>query len=269
VDINPATTGQIITFKATVTGANAVGPATGAVTFKDGSATLGTGTLNGAGVATFSTSSLILGVHPITAVYAGDSIFSGSSSTVLNETINPPVPTSLTIVANPTSLSLASGQSGTVALTISGNGSNPVSVNCVPVTVSCTVSTPVVGSSSTTASLTIGTSSTFARNAPPAFPRRRQMALVLFGTVMPVGMLIIPIRRRKRNRGSLNGRRAIQAGLGLLLLIIVLVFVLGLGGCGGGNARLGAPVPPGTYSVTVTANSGSLSGTTNVGVTVH
>jgi hypothetical protein len=273
VDINPATTGQTVTFKATVTGANAPGPPTGAVTFKDGSTTLGTGTLNGAGVATFSTSSLSLGVHPITATYAGDSIFSGSSSTVLNETINPPAPTSLTIVANPTSLSLASGQSGTVALTITGNGSNPVSVNCVPVTVSCTVSTPVVGSSSTSATLTIGTALTFARNAPPAFPgafpRGGQMALVLFGTVLPVGMLIIPICRRNRKRGSLNGRRAIQAVLGLLLLIIVFVFVLGMAGCGGGNARIGAPVFPGTYSVTVTASSGSLSGTTNVGVTVH
>ncbi len=215
------------------------------------------------------TSSLSLGVHPMTAVYAGDSIFPGSSSTVLNETINPPVPTALTIVANPTSLSLASGQSGMVALTITGNGSNPVSVNCFPVTVSCSVSTPVIGPSSTTATLTISTSSTFARNAPPAFPRRGQMALVLFGTVMPVGMLIIPICRRNRNRGSLNGRRAIQAVLGLLLLIVVLVFVLGMGGCGGGNARIGAPVPPGTYSVAVTASSGGLSGTTNVSVTVH
>jgi hypothetical protein len=265
VDINPATTGQTVTFRATVAAANAVGPPTGTVTFKDGSTTLGAGTLNGSGAATFSTSSLSLGVHPVTALYAGDSIFTGSSSTVVNETINPPVPTSLTIVANPTSLSLVSGQSGTVALTITGNGSNPLSVNCVPVTVSCTVSTPVVGSSSTTATLTIGTSSTFARNASPPSPRRGQMALVLFGTVMPVGMVMIPICGRKRNRGRLNGRRAIPAVLGLLLLIIV----LSIAGCGGGNARLGAPVPPGTYSVAVTAGSGSLSGTTNVSVTVH
>ena len=42
----------------------------------DGATTIGTGTLNGSGVATFTpTSSLSLGTHSITAVYAGDTNF--------------------------------------------------------------------------------------------------------------------------------------------------------------------------------------------------
>ena len=43
------------------------------------STTLGTGTLSG-GVATFSTSSLAIGSHTITAVYGGDTNFNGSTS---------------------------------------------------------------------------------------------------------------------------------------------------------------------------------------------
>jgi hypothetical protein len=43
------------------------------VTFLDGTTTLGTGTLNSSGVATFTTSTLAAGTHSITASYGGDS----------------------------------------------------------------------------------------------------------------------------------------------------------------------------------------------------
>jgi hypothetical protein len=61
---------------------------TGTVTFKDGASTLGTGTLNGSGDATFSTSILSVGSHSITAVYGGDSNFNGSTSSSLTQTVN-------------------------------------------------------------------------------------------------------------------------------------------------------------------------------------
>jgi len=51
---NPAAFGQSITFTATVTSGGS-GTPTGTVTFKDGTTTLGTGTLNTSGVATFAT----------------------------------------------------------------------------------------------------------------------------------------------------------------------------------------------------------------------
>ena len=78
---NPSVFGQSVTFTATVT-ANAPGSGTptGTVTFMDGSTTLGTGTLNGSGVATFSTSGLSVGSHSITAVYGGDTDFTTSTS---------------------------------------------------------------------------------------------------------------------------------------------------------------------------------------------
>jgi uncharacterized repeat protein (TIGR01451 family) len=83
---NPSSGGQAVTFTATVTGLSP----TGIVTFKDGSTVLGTGTL-ASGVASFTTSSLSVGSHSITAVYAGDATNAPSTSAVLTQTVGPPV----------------------------------------------------------------------------------------------------------------------------------------------------------------------------------
>jgi photosystem II stability/assembly factor-like uncharacterized protein len=86
--VNPSVFDQSVTFTATVT-ANPPGSGTptGTVTFKDGTATLGTGALSG-GVATFSISTLAVGLHSITAVYSGDSNFTTSTSPTLTQTVN-------------------------------------------------------------------------------------------------------------------------------------------------------------------------------------
>jgi hypothetical protein len=79
--------GVNITFTATVVGSNN-GLVTGTVQFKDGAGNLGSPvTVNGSGVATFSTSSLPQGVHNITAVYSGDSNNNTSTSNTVVETI--------------------------------------------------------------------------------------------------------------------------------------------------------------------------------------
>jgi hypothetical protein len=85
---NPATQGTMVTFTATVT-ANAPGSGipTGTVTFADGSTVLGTASLNSSGVATYATSTLAVGTHPITATYGGDVDFLGSVSAVYNQSI--------------------------------------------------------------------------------------------------------------------------------------------------------------------------------------
>lgn len=67
------------------------------------------------GVATFSTSTLAPGSHSITSVYGGDSDNTGSSSSVLNQTVN--YATALTVA----SLSPSSGNVG-LAVNISGSG---------------------------------------------------------------------------------------------------------------------------------------------------
>jgi Autotransporter beta-domain/Bacterial Ig-like domain (group 3) len=76
------TSGQSVTFTATVSG---FAP-TGTVTFMDGAATLGTASLSG-GVATFSTAALSPGSHSITAVYGGDSNNTGSTSSAATATV--------------------------------------------------------------------------------------------------------------------------------------------------------------------------------------
>jgi hypothetical protein len=85
--LNPANHGSPVTFTATVK-SSTTGVPTGAVTFKDGATTLGTKTLGG-GKATFTTSTLAVGAHSITAVYGGDANFIASTSPALTQTVKP------------------------------------------------------------------------------------------------------------------------------------------------------------------------------------
>ena len=86
--VNPSVYGQSVTFTATVTPVSpGAGIPTGTVTFYDGPASLGTGTLS-SGSAAFSTSSLIVGLHSITAEYGGDTGFTGSTSDTITQTVS-------------------------------------------------------------------------------------------------------------------------------------------------------------------------------------
>ena len=80
---NPSTSGKSVTFTASI---SPVG-ATGTVTFYDGSTKLGTGNVV-SGKAAFTTSSLTKGTHSVTAVYAGDNNYNGSTSSVLSQKVN-------------------------------------------------------------------------------------------------------------------------------------------------------------------------------------
>ena len=114
--VNPSLAGSATVLKATVTPSTA----TGTVTFKDGTTTLGTGTLV-SGVANYSATFSTTGSHSVTAVYAGDASDATSTSTSLTQTVNPsgaPVTTtSLVPSANPSTV----GASLTLVATITGN----------------------------------------------------------------------------------------------------------------------------------------------------
>jgi hypothetical protein len=85
---NPSVFGESVTFTGTVTAAApAMGTPGGTVTFSDGTTTLGTTTLSG-GSAAFTTSALAVGSHSVTATYAGDGDFTGSTSAAVTETVN-------------------------------------------------------------------------------------------------------------------------------------------------------------------------------------
>jgi len=108
---NPSSPGQPVTFSAVVhTGA------TGTVTFLDGTTILGTGTINAAGVATFTTSTLTIGSHPITASYGGDSGYSAATSAILTEVIGR-IPTVTTIIASAPAQLLHTGVTFTANVT--------------------------------------------------------------------------------------------------------------------------------------------------------
>jgi hypothetical protein len=84
---NPSSFGQSVTFTATVGGG--ITP-TGTVIFKDGATELGTGALNASAQAAFTTASLTIGTHAVTAVFGGDLNNLSSTSAVLNQAVNVP-----------------------------------------------------------------------------------------------------------------------------------------------------------------------------------
>ncbi|HTS35601.1 MAG TPA: Ig-like domain repeat protein [Candidatus Solibacter sp.] len=93
---NPSIYGQSVTFTAVVSSAIGAPPNGETVTFKQGSTAIGTSTLN-KGSATFSISTLKTGGSDnIKAVYTGDSTFSGSTSAVIAQVVNP-APTTTTV----------------------------------------------------------------------------------------------------------------------------------------------------------------------------
>jgi hypothetical protein len=84
--LNPSTHGAAVTFTASIVVPYG-GTVTGKVTFKNGTATLGTGTVSSSNKATFTTSTLAVGTHSITAVYPGDANFTASTSQVLKQVV--------------------------------------------------------------------------------------------------------------------------------------------------------------------------------------
>jgi hypothetical protein len=97
--VNPAVTGQAVTFTATVGAvAPGAGTPTGTVTFKDGDVVLGAVAVGPGGTATFTTGFAAAGGHVITAVYSGDPNFEASSQ-ALAEQVNAPATRKATTLA--------------------------------------------------------------------------------------------------------------------------------------------------------------------------
>jgi len=120
--------GSSVTFTATVTGTTGVPTPTGTVTFKDGANSLGTGTLNTSGVATYTTTSLAVASHSITASYGGDTHNPGSTSSVVTVTVTlGSTTTALTASAN----SIAVGSSVTFTATVTGASGVPAPTGTV------------------------------------------------------------------------------------------------------------------------------------------
>ncbi len=122
--VNPAVFGQTVKFTATVaiTGTGA-GTPTGVVTFTIDGSSAGTAALSG-GVATFSTSSLSVGSHPITVTYGGNANFNGSAGKLpSNQVVNKAgTATAVASSQNPASVGQVVTFTATVAAVVPGSG---------------------------------------------------------------------------------------------------------------------------------------------------
>ena len=130
---NPAVYGDLVVFTGTVTSALS-GIPTGNVAFFENGVTLGTAPLDASGQATFATSALLVGTHPITAAYNGDSYFDASTTSTLSQIVRD---TAITALSGSNNSPTVLGQATAFTATASGSnigyewnfgdGSSPVS----------------------------------------------------------------------------------------------------------------------------------------------
>ena len=258
--------GASVTLSATVTPASGSGTPSGNVTFMDGSTTLAMMSLS-SGAASYSTSSLAVGVHSITAVYGGDSTYSGSTSGSVTVTVQALTP-SFTIAASPTSGTVTAGTPAQTLITVTPvNGFNQqvsfaCSGNSNGVTCSFSPTTVTPNGSAASTMLTIATTSQSAELAPPknGVMRRglRGGATLAF---LAAGALWFFRRRKDR--------------IWLALLVVGVAMTLGgLGGCGGSGSSSnssgsGSQPQSASYAITVTATAGTMTQTAGYSLTVN
>jgi hypothetical protein len=164
--INPSGLTTNVAFTATVTGVPSLNLPTGNVIFSANGTPFATnGLINGS--ITASTTALPVGHNAITAQYAGDGAFPGSSSSLLDQVVTNSVVYSHTNIV----LSLVNNRNGTFTLNLRGTpGGQYYVVTSGNIKTAMTAWTPVVGSTNTAAS-SDGTWSCLVSNAAPAYYR--------------------------------------------------------------------------------------------------
>jgi hypothetical protein len=251
--LNPSVSGQSVTFTATVTSTSG-GTPTGPVSFSDGGNSLGSGTLNGSGVATVTTSGLAIGSHSITALYLGDTNYSISTSPALSQSV---LVAAFTPISNTTTV--VAGQSVPINLTIFASGGT-YTLGCVgaPLKSTCVFTpnpvTPVP--TGTPIQLTFSTASS---NVPHAPSNRNRWP---WGTLGFSAALVA-----LSAAGMISSWRAPRrrVAFGMCLTIVVLAAVLA--GCSNESAYAGTPKGAATF--TVVGTSGATTISTPVSVTVQ
>jgi hypothetical protein len=259
---NPSWLGDAVTFTLTVAGSvQHVPMPTGNITFLDGTTVLGSSALNGEGVVAFTISSLSSGPHDIIAAYDGDTSYSGRSSRIVNQVVNAPG-MALTIPAGGSnSAAVQAGETASYLLSIGGahvNGTASFTCTGAPRGATCVVPSSV--------NFDANTASTF--NVTVTTTARATVARILSFPLWPLlpailAVLILPTDHRRLKLRLLRVR---------ISRIPFLLALLLLSSCGSGNQnqitnRNGTPV--GTYAVTITALSGSMSESTTLSLKVQ
>jgi hypothetical protein len=242
---NPAPFGATVTFTATVANSasgSTITPA-GSVSYYDGTTLLGTSTL-ASGVATYSTGTLSVGSHNITAAYAATTGFNASTSPTVVEVISP---ADFQISASPASQTIYTGEAATYTVAITpGTGFNlPVALSCtqLPANTTCSFSPATVPGGSTSSTLVVQTSAPLQATSVFVLSNRLRVPM-LAGLVL----LFIPRRlRRFRNGWPM-----------CLLLLALLIAAAAITGCSAPRTLLGGtPVGAPNITITGTATNGS------------
>ena len=248
------------------------GTPTGSVSFLDGITLLGSAPLNNAGTATLPTSTLTAGAHSITTVYAGDSNFTGITSTVLTETIQD---FQLSAAVSSDTISAGGSAQYTVQVTPTNGTTFPsavlVAIAGLPAGAIGTITPSIITAGSGTASVNVtvqtaaqsqsrpGAHSAPLRESSTRFGGLATMAMVL-GIVLPLPLL--NRRRQRRAHSSLPQRKTLALSVLALILLVMLMTV----GCGSGST---APVGPQSYTMTLTGTGGALQHSTTLTLTVQ
>ena len=232
----------------TVVGTSGPTP-TGTVQFLNGSSVIGSSGLDSTGVATL-VPNLPTGTYSIVAEYSGDSIHSPSTSQPASLST---APSTFSLSINPPSLTLTTGQNGTLTVQIAsvnkasdtvtlGCANLPAAVNCHFASNSLTLASGAVVSTQLTIDtnnpLSGGTS--VAANRSGHRPGHRSAPLAA-AISLPLGVLFGLL--------LLGMRRRAQRWMVVLLLSVISIGTLALNGCGGFSQSTAAP---GTYKIQVT-----------------
>jgi hypothetical protein len=252
---NPQVVGQVVTFVATVTPASGGPLNTGFVTFNDGAEHLGAiPVVNG--VARFTTTTLALGNHLITANYHASLTpgpFDGTSA-VLTEVINPLAPGAkdFTMAIQQPVGEIRPGQSFMTRLILTPvNGMTGLETSiCLdaPRDGTCKISpekTVFNGKTPVIANIRIATSGTVYYPGGPTGPRRpvKRAAVLALSSLFAFGCVFLGGFKKQR-----------------VSLLAIALLAGGLTGCAGSGQAMESRrgTPPGVYTITVEARSGTI-----------
>ena len=237
---------------------------TGDVIFHDGLTSIGAAPLDSNGVAALRVSFLTAGPHSLTASYIGDEKFAVSAAPAVTINIST---ADFSLTANPSSVTVAAGQSTQFMLTVtpSGGFTGNVALSCAPVTgITCAFSPATLAASTgpVTSSLTVTVSSgtiTFSR-APLINLDPQTIVPVSIVIALLLGSLLLSCRGR--------GLRVRRASL-IPAMLTLLLGCLSLASIGCGKFAGSVTTNRGTAHIVVTAQSGAIVHTTTLTVTVQ
>jgi hypothetical protein len=247
---DPAVPGQPVTFTVTVPPG-----ATGTITFMDGGVVLGTATISG-GVATLTTT-LSSGAHSVTAAYSGDANHTGATSNVDTLTVGQVVDFTLTLTFAG-SQSVMPGQAASYKVQVAPtNTTYPGTV-----TFSATGLPPGATISFSPVTVAANAGPTPVNVSVQTVPQKAALSRENTGSLI-FAVLLLPFATSRQFRKS--GRRSLYL---VIVLLGGLAATTGLTGCGyNGNGFFGQA--PKTYTLTLTATSGTIQHSANVTLEVQ